>query len=101
MIGAQSRSALAMVAAVLFVVPSTASAHGPIAPLASSFLARVTSRPAAVRAVVVDGDQRLWVKVAPGHTLVVRDPRGAPWVRIDRRGVWENRNSELWYLDQT
>jgi hypothetical protein len=105
MIRPQSRRGLALTVAAVLVTalaaPAAASAHGPVAPLASSYLARVTSAPAGVNAVVVDGDQRLWVRVAPGHRLVVLDPRGAPYLRLGSGGVSVNERSELWYLNQT
>jgi hypothetical protein len=81
------------------VLPSAAAAHGPVAPIASSYLARVTTAPPGLKVKVVDGDQRLWVQVAPGGLLVVRDYRGAPYVRLSDGGVEVNRNSEMAYLN--
>jgi hypothetical protein len=86
---------------VLCAMPSTASAHGPIAPIASSYLARVASVPAGVRAKVIDGDQRMWLSVPSRMTLVVLDYRGAPYLRFSRIGVAVNQNSTMYYFNQT
>jgi hypothetical protein len=92
------RTAAALLAAGA-VLPSAASAHGPVAPIASSYLARVTSTPPGVKVKIVDGDQRLWVQIAPGALLVVGDYRGAPYLRLSDSGVEVNRNSEMAYLN--
>ena len=49
---------------------------------------------------MVDGYLTLWLKVPADKTVVVKDFRGAPWVRFDRAGVQENRNSQEYYLSQ-
>ena len=72
-----------------------------MAPIASAYLARVSSLPAGVHAVVVDGDQRMWVQVGPAQTVIVLDYRGAPYLRFSRSGVAVNRNSEMYYLNQS
>jgi len=92
------RTVAALLAAGV-MLPSAAAAHGPVAPIASSYLARVTKAPPRLDVKVVDGDQRLWVRIAPGATLVVRDYRGAPYLRLSDRGVEVNRNSEMAYLN--
>jgi len=89
------------VAGALAALPPTAQAHGPIAPVASSYLARVTSAPAGLDARVVDGDLRMWLSAPPGETVVVLDYRGAPYLRFSRSGVWVNHNSAMYYLNQT
>ncbi len=78
-----------------------AAAHGPVAPIASSYLARVGSVPAGVEAKVVDGDQRMWLQVRRGLTLTVLDYRGAPYLRFSSSGVEVNENSAMYYLNQT
>jgi hypothetical protein len=83
------------------VFPAVAVAHGPVAPIASAYLARVQIVPAGVSAQVVDGDQRMWFSVASGETLIVLDYRGAPYLRFSRAGVAVNENSEMYYLNQT
>jgi hypothetical protein len=81
--------------------PCAAEAHGPVAPLASSYLARVDRVPTGLDAQVVDGDQRMWLQVTPSETVVVLDYRGAPYVRFSRAGVQVNQNSAMYYLNQT
>ncbi len=81
--------------------PGAALAHGPVAPVASSFLARIGQVPAGLDAKVVDGDQRMWLSAPPDATVVVLDYRGAPYLRFSTRGVEVNRNSSMYYLNQT
>lgn len=94
-------SALIAAFAVFAAFPGLARAHGPVAPVASSYLARVTSVPAAVDAKVVDGDQRMWLSVGGGRTIVVLDYLGAPYLRFSRSGVEVNQRSGMYYLNQT
>ncbi len=91
---------LGSVLAVL-AFPAVAWAHGPVAPLASSYLARVTGEPPGLDAKVVDGDLRMWLRVPPAQTAVVLDYRGAPYLRFSRAGVEVNQNSAMYYLNQT
>ena len=81
--------------------PSVSWAHGPVAPIASSFQARVTLRPAGLEAKVIDGDQRMWLRVATSESVVILDYRGAPYLRFSRSGVAVNHNSAMYYLNQT
>jgi hypothetical protein len=81
--------------------PGVAEAHGPVAPIASSYLARVTNVPPGVDAKVVDGDQRMWLRAVPGERVVVLDYRGAPYLRFARSGIEVNQNSAMYYLNQT
>ena len=81
--------------------PCAAAAHGPVAPIATSYLARVRSVPSGVEAKVIDGDQRMWLRGAATGTVVVLDYRGAPYLRFSRVGVDVNRNSAMYYLNQT
>jgi hypothetical protein len=85
----------------LGAVPCAAQAHGPVAPIASSYLAKVGQLPAGLDAQVIDGDQRMWLRVSPGATAVVLDYRGAGYLRFSRSGVDVNQNSAMYYLNQT
>ena len=95
----------ALAAAVMCLACSAfagvAEAHGPVAPIATSYRAEVAQLPSGMDAKVIDGDQRLWLRVAPSETVVVLDYRGAPYLRFARTGVTENQNSEMYYLNQT
>jgi hypothetical protein len=101
--GAKSRWPLALVGAgiLMLVLPSRALAHGPVAPVASSYLARVTTTPGGLEAKVIDGDQRLWLRAHASGAVVVLDYRGTPYLRFARAGVYVNRNSSMYYLNQT
>lgn len=92
---------LLAVALACSLFPATAAAHGPVAPLASDFQARIAAAPAALDAKVVDGDQRMWLRVPAALTVVVLDYRGAPYLRFSPTGVEVNENSEMYYLNQT
>jgi hypothetical protein len=92
---------LALTAATLLVVAPAASAHGPIDPIASSYLARVGSVPPGLEAKVVDGDLRMWLRVPPSISVVILDYRGAPYLRFSPTGVAVNQNSAMYYLNQT
>lgn len=81
-------------------LPGIASAHGPVDPSATVFQARIAGLPAGLRAKVVDGDQRLWLQVAPGRTVVVLDYQQGPYLRFSRAGVQVNQNSAMYYLNQ-
>jgi hypothetical protein len=84
--------------AALGALPATAQAHGPIAPYATSYLARVANAPSALDAKVVDGDQRMWLSTL--RLVIVFDYRGAPYLRFSAAGVSVNRNSAMFYLNQ-
>jgi hypothetical protein len=90
---------LAVIVAAL-ALPATAAAHGPVDPSASSFLARIAQAPAGVHGQVVDGDQRMWLRVAPGRAVVVLDYQGAPYLRFSAAGVQVNKASAMFYLNQ-
>jgi hypothetical protein len=81
-------------------LPAAAQAHGAVDPAASSYLARVGQVPEGTDAKVVDGDLRLWLKASPRTSVVVLDYRGAPYLRFTRAGVFVNRASSMWYLNQ-
>jgi hypothetical protein len=90
---------VALVAAGL--LPAHASAHaGLSAPAATSYLARISSAPVGVTAKVVDGDQRLWLRIAPGVTVVVLGLRDEPYLRFSRRGVEVNTRSTTYFLNR-
>jgi hypothetical protein len=88
-------------AGVLVAFPSGAVAHGPVAPIASSYLATVSRVPAGMDAKVIDGDLRMWLRVVPSETVVVLDYRGVPYLRFSASGVEVNHNSAMYYLNQT
>ena len=101
---ARLSTALAVVAAALIagaLMPARALAHGPVAPVASSYLARLGHVPAGLDAKVVDGDQRMWLRVPPTEPVVVLDYRGAPYLRFTSAGVQVNQNSSMYYLNRT
>jgi hypothetical protein len=81
-------------------LPATASAHGPVDPPASSYLARVSQVPTGLTVMVIDGDQRLWMRAAPQRTAVVLDYQGAAYLRFSPRGVQVNKASAMYYLNQ-
>jgi hypothetical protein len=92
-----------MVGALLALgaLPAAAQAHGPIAPVASAYLAKIHQVPAGIDAKVVDGDLRMWMRVPADETVIVVDYRGAPYLRFSPSGVWVNENSSMYYLNQT
>lgn len=87
--------------AITGALPASASAHGPIAPIASSYLARVSTEPPGLEAKIVDGDLRMWLQVRRGLTVIVLDYRQAPYLRFSPSGVEVNENSSMYYLNQT
>ncbi len=95
---------LAVAAALSFMFlmsspPGVALAHGPVAPVATDYLARVSEAPAGLQAKVVDGYLRLWLRTKPSQEAVVLDYLGAPYLRFSRAGVYVNENSEMYYLN--
>ncbi len=92
---------IAVGAIALLANPALAAAHGPVAPVATSYRAEIRSVPARLQAKVVDGYVRIWLRVPGSDRLVVLDYRGAPYLRFTRGGVQVNRNSEMYYLNQT
>jgi len=95
-------TAMALLGALLALggLPGVAQAHGPIAPIATSYSARVSHVPAGLDAKIVDGDLRMWLQASPSITVVVLDYRGAPYLRFSRSGVDVNHNSSMYYLNQ-
>ena len=98
---ASSALALTFVLATIFALPNAATAHGPVAPVATSYLGRVTHAPIGVDAKVVNGYLWLWLRVPANLSLVVLDYRGAPYVEFSRAGVFLNENSEMYYLNSS
>jgi hypothetical protein len=82
-------------------IPAGASAHGPVAPVATSYKARITGIPAGLEAKVVDGYVRMWLRAPAGDSVVVLDYRGAPYLRFTPAGVQVNQNSTMYYLNLT
>ena len=93
--------ALAGIVAALAAYPSAAQAHGPIAPAASSYFAKVLQLPDDLEAKVVDGDLRMWLQVPRSKTVVILDYRGSPYLRFSPAGVEVNHNSSMYYLNET
>ena len=50
---------------------------------------------------MIDGDQRMWLRVAPSETRPDSRLPGAPYLRFSRSGVAVNQNSAMYYLNQT
>jgi hypothetical protein len=100
---AGGRKAVVVLATMLALaaVPPAAQAHGPIAPISSSYLAKPAQVPAGLDVKTVDGDQRMWLRAPAAQTVVVLDYRGAPYLRFSPAGVEVNHNSEMYYLNQT
>jgi hypothetical protein len=91
--------ALALVTAGL--LPGRASAHvGVTAPAATSYVARITSLPPQIEAKVVDGDQRLWLRVSASLDVVVVGLRGEPYLRFSADGIDVNTRSVTFYLNR-
>jgi hypothetical protein len=88
--------ALAVLGTVV-AFPSAAAAHGPVSPVASSYLARVRSVPTGLTVKVVDADQQMWMRTE--RTVVVLDYQGAPYLRFTRAGVSVNSHSAMYYLN--
>jgi hypothetical protein len=82
------------------LAPASADAHGAVNPVASSYLARITSVPPGFRARVVDGDLRLWLQVPRHESVLVLDYRGAPYLRFEDGRIWANQNSQMYYYNQ-
>lgn len=91
--------ALIVIVAAL-AAPSVAAAHGPVDPPASSYEAKVSRVPSGVTVKVIDGDQRLWMRVDPRRTVEVLDYQGAPYLRFSSAGVQVNEASAMYYLNQ-
>jgi hypothetical protein len=85
-----------LVGAASLLAPAPAAAHLKSGEMSTDFQARVGSlRPAAqgVAARVLNGDQRLELRVAPAHVVTVLGLLGEPFLRFSPRGVEANRAS--------
>ena len=99
MLRASLVAAIALAAAG--ALPGRADAHaGLTAPAATSFAATITSVPSGIEARVVDGDQRLWLRVPPPLTVVVLGLESEPYLRFSPRGIESNTNSPTYYLNR-
>jgi len=85
----------------MLLAPASASAHGPLNPVASDYVATIGRVPASLQAKVVDGDLRMWLQSPPDLTVVLLDYNGAPYLRFSSQGVQANSNSSMYYLNQT
>jgi hypothetical protein len=83
--------------ALSLLAPATASAHtGKGAIVAVSDVARITGiapPKAPIEARTVDGDQALWLRVAPGHRLIVLGVIREPFLRFLGGRVYVNTHS--------
>jgi hypothetical protein len=93
--------ALIVALSVPVAAPDPAAAHGPVAPVATSYLARIRSVPPGLQAKVIDGYVRIWLNDRANRNVVVLDYVRAPYLRFTRAGVAVNRNSSMYYLNQT
>ena len=98
---AQRSLALFCLLLMVCAFPNAAMAHGPVAPVATSYLGKVTHAPPGIDAKVVNGYLWLWLRVPPNQNVVILDYRGAPYVRFSRGGVYANENSEMYYLNSS
>ena len=82
------------VVGIAAALPGVASAHvGRTLPVATDFVAHITSSARGVEARAVDGDQTLWLRAAAGATVLVPGTLGEPLLRFDSHGVWLNLRS--------
>jgi len=80
--------------AIAAALPGVASAHvGRTLPVATDFTARILAVTPGLHAVVVDGDQSLWLRVPAASTATVPGTLGEPLLRFDPGGVWLNLRS--------
>lgn len=88
--------------AVTLVVGAAPAAADPAEP--TNFRSTITSvepQPEGLTLSIVGGDSFLRVEVAEGHTLVVEDYDGNPYLQVLEDGtVQENRQSEATYLNE-
>ncbi len=92
---------IAAVMLAALCLPGGAAAHvGRTIPVATAYVARITSLPAGIRAKVIDGDQSLWLDVSSRSTVVVLGFSGEPYLRFTANGVQANRRSATWLLNR-
>jgi hypothetical protein len=104
----KSRSAAARIAVLVGLAlgaagltPASATAHGAVDPVASSYLAVTRVVPANLTAKVVDGDSRLWLRAPGGESVFVYDYQGAPYLHFVNGRIWANQNSQMYYFNET
>jgi len=86
---------------VILAAPGSAAAHaGPTAPVATSFVARVATKPKGAAVRVLYGDQQLAVRISPSETVVVLGLLGEPYLRIGPTGVDVNEASPTSYVNR-
>lgn len=85
--------------ALALLSPGSAQAHGAVDPVATSFEARITSVPPGLRAIIVDGDLRVWLRVPHRDVVVVRDSQGEPYLRLAHGRIWANVESPMFYFN--
>lgn len=92
---------IAAVVLVALCLPDGAAAHvGRTIPVATDFVAQITSLPAGIRGKVFDGDQSLWLDVSSRATVVVLGFSGEPYLRFTANGVQANKHSATWLLNR-
>ncbi len=97
----RASTAVCLALVAVGALPSRASAHaGVIAPTATSYRAEISSVPSRLQAKVVDGDQRLWLRVPRRLTVIVVGLRGEPYLRFSSRGVEVNTHSPTYFLNR-
>ena len=97
----RASTALCVALAALGTLPGRASAHaGLTAPAATTYRAQISSVPKGLEAKVVDGDQRLWLRVPPQLTVIVVGLRGEPYLRFSSRGIDVNTRSPTYFLNR-
>ena len=87
------RACVLVAVAVILLAPATAGAHIRSGTLSTDFEARVSHfRPTAhgLAARVLDGDQRLELRVAPPRVVIVLGIEGEPFLRFSSTGVEAN-----------
>ncbi len=87
------RACVLVAVAVILMAPATAGAHIRSGTLSTDFDARVSHfRPSAhgLAARVLDGDQRLELRVAPPRVVIVLGIEGEPFLRFSSTGVEAN-----------
>jgi hypothetical protein len=96
--------AVALAAAALLVRPPAAGAHvissDPVAGNYRALITGVTPPSPLVQLRVVDGDQRLWMQVRPGATVLVLGVQGEPFLRFAGGQVGVNTRSITARLDR-
>ena len=92
---------ISTVLVLLALSPASAQAHGASDPVASSYLARIASVPAGMRATIVDGDLRMWLRVPSRGSVYVLDYQGAPYLHLEGGRIWANEESQMYYFNQS